>query len=161
MEQTLVLLKPDAVYRQLVGKILSRLERKGLKLAALRMLRISESLARRMYAVHEGKDFYEPLVTFVTSGPVVAAVVEGYGVVDMVRRLIGPTFGPEAPAGTIRGDFGASRRYNLVHASDSPESARREIALFFDDQDIQSYEPPAETWVYASVDTAARKTPSE
>lgn len=156
MERTLVLLKPDAVQRRLVGKILERLERKGLKIVALQMRRIEESLARRLYAEHEGKDFYEPLVEFITAGPVVAMVVEGYDGIAMVRSLLGTTFGPTAAPGTIRGDFGASRRYNLVHASDSPAGAEREIGLFFREEELLHYEIPDDRWVYASIDRGTK-----
>jgi len=149
MEKTLVLLKPDAVQRGLAGCIIARFEQKGIRLAALKMLTISQPLARRMYALHEGKDFYEPLVRFVTASPLVAMVLEGRDVVAVARRMMGPTFGPDAPPGTIRGDFGMSRRYNLVHGSDSAESAATEIALFFAPEEIQACNPPAEQWIYA------------
>ncbi|MBN1943037.1 MAG: nucleoside-diphosphate kinase [Phycisphaerae bacterium] len=152
MERTLMVLKPDAVQRRLIGRMIDRLERKGLKIVALRMLRMDESLARNMYAEHEGRDFYEPLVAFVTAGPVVAMVAAGYDAIAMVRSLIGPTFGPDAPAGTIRGDFGASRRYNLIHASDSPASAEREIALLFRENELLDYDLLDDPWVYAAVD---------
>lgn len=152
MERTLVIAKPDAVQRHLVGRIVNRLERKACKIVAMRMRRVDESLAKQMYSEHEGKDFYEPLLKFITAGPVVAMVVEGYEVISIVRAMIGSTFGPDAAAGTIRGDFGASRRYNLVHASDSPESAEREIALMFDEKDILRYEFLDDPWIYASVD---------
>ena len=149
MERTLVLLKPDAVQRQLVGRILARLESKGLKLVALKMLAVPPALARAMYAEHEGKDFYQPLVAFVTAGPVVAAVLEGNEAVAVTRKMLGPTFGPDAPPGTVRGDFGMSRRYNLVHGSDSPASAGREIPLFFRPEELLDYEHHAAGWTYA------------
>ena len=149
MERTLIVLKPDAVQRQLAGRIIERFERKGLKIVALKMLRVGPELARRMYSVHEGRDFYAPLVEFITASPVVALVLEGVGAISVCRSLMGPTFGPDAPAGTIRGDFGMSRRYNLVHASDSPASADHEIPLFFDESDIQDYPLDAEHWIYA------------
>jgi nucleoside-diphosphate kinase len=152
MERTLVLLKPDAVQRRLVGQVIERLDRKGLRMAALRMLQISRPLAEAMYAEHEGKDFHDPLVNFVTASPVVAMVLEGFDAIRMVRSLIGPTFGPDAPPGTIRGDFGASRRYNLVHASDGPEAAKREISLFFREEDLLEYNLIDEDWIYASID---------
>ena len=149
MERTLAVLKPDAVQRQRVGRILARLERKGLKIAALKMLAVSEDLARRMYSVHEGKDFYEGLMAFITAGPVVAVVLEGQQAIAVTRKLMGPTFGPGAPGGTIRGDFGMSMRYNLVHGSDSPEAAAREIALFFEPGEIVDYDLAATQWIYA------------
>ncbi|RKY25749.1 nucleoside-diphosphate kinase [Candidatus Heimdallarchaeota archaeon] len=152
MEKTLVVLKPDAVQRGLIGEILGRLERRGLKIVALRMTQVSDDLARRMYAVHEGKDFYKPLVRFITASPVVAMVVQGVGAIEIVRNMMGPTFGPDAPGGTIRGDLGLSRRYNLIHGSDSLASARQEIPLFFQAEDILDYSLPNEQWVYSEID---------
>jgi nucleoside-diphosphate kinase len=149
MERTLVLLKPDAVQRRLVGRILWRLEDKGLKIVGLRMLMVSKETARQMYGQHEGKDFYEPLLEFITACPVVAVVLEGLNVVAVARKLMGETFGPDAAAGTIRGDFGASRRYNLVHGSDSPQSAKREIAILFRPEELVDYELIISSWVYA------------
>jgi nucleoside-diphosphate kinase len=152
MQKTLVVFKPDAVQRQLTGRILQRFETRGLKIVALRMLQVDGDLAREMYSVHMGKDFYEPLLKFITAAPVVAIVLEGIGVIEIVRGMMGPTFGPDAPSGTIRGDFGLSRRYNLIHGSDSPESAAREIPLFFNEDEILDYTMPAETWQYAEID---------
>jgi len=149
MEKTLIVLKPDAVQRQLVGEVLSRLERKGLKIVALKMMTLDLERTRRMYAVHEGKEFHARLVAFMTASPVVAIVVGGKEAIRVVRGLVGPTFGPDAPAGTIRGDFGMSRRYNLIHASDSPESAQYEIPIFFDEDEVQDYHLDAEHWIYA------------
>ena len=131
MERTLILLKPDTVERQLVGTILHRFEQKGLKIVAMRMLHFTPELARRHYADHVDKPFYPGLETYITSGPVVAAILEGTEAVAVVRRMIGPTNGVEAPAGTIRGDFALSGQRNLVHASDSPAAADREMAIFF------------------------------
>ena len=148
MENTLVIIKPDAVERRLSGEILGRFEKKGLKLVAMRMTRISPKIARRLYAVHEGKPFYERLVAYLTSGPVIVVDLEGKNVVKVVRRLMGPTFGNEAPPGTIRGDFGLSNRFNLVHGSDSPESARMERELFFQESDYVDYELTGERWAY-------------
>lgn len=152
MERTLIVCKPDAVQRQLVGEVLSRLERKGLKIVGLKMLEVSEDLARRMYGEHEGKEFHEPLLRFITGGPVVAMVAAGHGAIAICRKMLGPTFGPDAPPGTIRGDFGMSRRYNLVHGSDSPRSAAREIPLFFAPDELMDYELPADGWLYADLD---------
>ncbi len=152
MEKTLVVLKPDAVQRGLIGEILSRLERRGLKIVALRMTQVSDDLARRMYAVHKDKDFYKPLVRFITASPVVAMVVQGVGAIEIVRGMMGPTFGPDAPGGTIRGDLGLSRRYNLIHGSDSPASAQQEIPLFFQAENILDYSLPNEQWVYSKID---------
>jgi len=152
MEKTLVVLKPDAVQRGLIGEILGRLERRGLKIVALRMTQVSDDLARRMYAVHKDKDFYKPLVRFITASPVVAMVIQGVGAIEIVRNMMGPTFGPDAPGGTIRGDLGLSRRYNLIHGSDSPASAQQEIPLFFQAENILDYSLPNEQWVYSKID---------
>ena len=141
MERTLVLVKPDAVQRRLVGRLLARFEQKGLKLAALKMLQVSEELARRHYAVHEGKPFYEPLIRFITSAPTVALVLEGKRAVEVVRKMMGSTFGPDAEPGTLRGDFAVSNRFNLVHGSDSPQTAAAEIALYFRDDELIGWQP--------------------
>jgi nucleoside-diphosphate kinase len=130
-ERTLVLVKPDAVRRGLVGEVLSRFERKGLSLVAMDLRRIDGEQADRHYAEHVAKDFYPPLREFITSGPLVALVLEGDQAIDVVRAVNGATDGRKAAAGTIRGDFSLSNRENLVHASDSAESAAREIALWF------------------------------
>jgi nucleoside-diphosphate kinase len=141
MERTLVLIKPDAVHRRLVGRILARFEEKGLQLVALKLIRIGEELARRHYAPHEGKPFYEPLIRFVTGGPTVALVLEGKRAIEVVRRMMGPTFGPDAEPGTLRGDFAISNRFNLAHGSDSAESAEAEIKLFFEPTDFVEWTP--------------------
>jgi nucleoside-diphosphate kinase len=130
-ERSLVLLKPDAVRRGLVGEILGRFERKGLAIDALELRTLTGELADQHYAEHVERDFYPPLRTFITSGPLVALVVSGDQAVEVVRGLIGVTDGRKAAPGTVRGDFSLSNRENLVHASDSPESAKREMALFF------------------------------
>ena len=131
VQRTLLLLKPDAVRRGLVGNILSRFEAKGLKIVALEQRHIDESVADQHYAEHVERDFYPPLRTFVTSGPLIAAVLEGDQAVEVVRAINGATDGRKAAPGTIRGDLSLSNRENLVHGSDSPESAAREIALWF------------------------------
>ena len=141
MERTLVLIKPDAVHRRLVGHIIGRFEQKGLKLVGLKMLRVSEELARRHYAAHEGKPFYEPLVRFITSGPTVALVLEGKRAVEVARKMMGATFGADAQPGTIRGDLAISNRFNLVHGSDAPETAQAEIALFFSKDELLDWQP--------------------
>jgi nucleoside-diphosphate kinase len=133
MERTLVIAKPDAVRRGLAGEILSRVERKGLHVVAGRLFTIDEDLARRHYAEHEGKPFFAGLLAFITSGPVLAFVAEGEEAVAVVRALMGPTNPRQAPPGTIRGDLAIELTENLVHGSDSPQSAAREIALFFPD----------------------------
>jgi len=131
MEQSLILLKPDTVARHLIGEMISRFERKGLKIAAMRMLTITQELVKRHYAEHLEKDFYPHLEKYISSGPVVAMILEGHEAIKVVRHLIGPTNGVNAPPGTIRGDYALSSQENLVHASDSLESAAREIEIFF------------------------------
>ena len=131
MERTLILLKPDTVERQLVGTILSRFEQKGLKIVAMRMLQFTPEIARRHYADHIDKPFYPGLEAYITSGHVIAAILEGPEVVSVVRQMIGPTNGIDAPSGTIRGDFALSSQRNLVHASDCTAAAEREMAIFF------------------------------
>jgi nucleoside-diphosphate kinase len=148
MERTLVFLKPDAVRRGLVGEVLGRFERRGFLITALRMTQLDEEFVRRHYAAHVGKDFYEPLVRYTISGPVVAAVLEGRNAVAVVRRMMGQTFGGDSAPGTIRGDFALSNRFNLIHGSDSAEAAEREIAAFFRPEDMVSYPAEATRWTY-------------
>jgi nucleoside-diphosphate kinase len=148
LERTLVILKPDAVQRGFIGRILARFEAKGLRLVALKMVRLGRAAAERQYAVHKGKPFYEPLVRFMTSGPSVLACLEGKGAVAAVRKMLGATFGPDADPGTVRGDFGVSNRFNLVHASDSPEAAESEIALFFKPRELLDWQPADWNWRY-------------
>lgn len=144
MEKSLIIIKPDGVQRRLIGEIVGRIEKKGLKIAAMKMLQVSQELAEKHYAVHRGKPFYEPLVNFITSGPVVAMAVEGPNAIAVMRKLMGKTFGFEAEPGTIRGDFGVSTQYNLVHGSDSPETAKFELSLWFDKEEHVHYEMPDE-----------------
>ena len=132
-QRTLVLVKPDGVKKGLTGEIISRLEKKGLKIVAMRMLQMDKALARKHYAVHDGKPFFAGLVEFITSGPIVAVVVEGDKSVEVVRKLMGETDPVKAAPGTIRGDYGLDIGENLIHGSDSEENARTEIALFFPD----------------------------
>jgi len=139
VQRTFVMIKPDALCRGIVGRVITRLEDKGLKLVALKMLHLSERAAEQLYAPHKGKEFFEKLIRFTTSAPVVALVVEGTEAVTVTRRLLGATSGLEAEAGTIRGDYTLSTRHNVAHASDSPESAEREIALFFSPEEILEY----------------------
>jgi nucleoside-diphosphate kinase len=146
MERTLVLLKPDAVGRGIVGEIIARFERKGLELAGLKLIRLDGAAAEDHYAEHKGKPFFDGLVEFVTSGPLVAAAIEGRGAIKVVRAMVGATSGQDALPGTIRGDFGVSGRFNLVHASDGPESAAREVARFFGASELVERERRA--WVY-------------
>jgi nucleoside-diphosphate kinase len=133
MDRTLILVKPDAFARNLTGEIIARFERKGLKLVAMQLMTMSRELAERHYAEHEGKSFYEELVSFITSGPLVAMVLEGEQAVVAARQVIGATNPLEATTGSIRGDFAIDVGQNMVHGSDSPESATREVALFFPD----------------------------
>jgi nucleoside-diphosphate kinase len=132
-QRTLVLVKPDGVKKGLTGEIISRLEKKGLKIAAMRMLQMDKAMARKHYAIHDGKPFFAGLVEFITSGPIVAVVVEGDKSVEVVRKLMGETDPVKAAPGTIRGDYGLDIGENLIHGSDSEENARTEIALFFPD----------------------------
>lgn len=148
LERTLVIIKPDAVERGLIGPIITRLEQRGLRIAAMKMMRISESLARRHYAVHEGKPFFEPLIRYITAAPVVVMVVEGRNAIELVRRTMGATNPLEAAPGTIRADFGVEIGRNLVHGSDGPETARTEIALFFREDEILSYERAVDAWIW-------------
>lgn len=144
MERSLIIIKPDGVKRRLVGEIVGRIERKGLKLAAMKLMQVTRDLAEKHYAVHKGKPFYEPLVNFITSGPVVAMAVEGPNAISVMRKLMGKTFGFEAEPGTIRGDFGVSTQYNLVHGSDGSETAVQELALWFGEDEYVSLEMPDE-----------------
>lgn len=148
MERTFVMIKPDAVQRGLIGEIISRLERKGLKIVAMKMLNVDRDLAERHYAEHREKPFFQSLVDYITSGPVVAMVVEGKNAVKVVRTLVGATNPQEALPGTIRGDFGMDIGRNVIHASDSLESAEREISLFFKPEEIIEYRRIDEDWLY-------------
>ncbi|MGD0996762.1 MAG: nucleoside-diphosphate kinase [Thermoleophilia bacterium] len=136
MEQTFIMVKPDGVRLRLVGEVVTRFERRGFTLRALKALRIDRALAERHYAEHVGKPFFEPLVAFITSGPVVAMVWEGRGAIEAARAMLGVTDAAEAAAGTIRGDFSLSKEQNIVHGSDGPESALREIGLFFGEDEL-------------------------
>ncbi|MBI4202752.1 MAG: nucleoside-diphosphate kinase [Chloroflexi bacterium] len=147
MERTLVLLKPDAVQRGLVGQIIARLEGRGLKIAAMRLMEMDEALAHRHYEAHVGKGFFPGLVSFITSGPLVAMVLEGKDTVAVVRATMGDTNAAKAAPGTIRGDFAIDIGRNLIHGSDSVESAQREIAIFFKDGDIVSYRRDTDPWI--------------
>ena len=148
MERSLIILKPDAVPRGLIGPILTRLERRGLKLAGLKLIRIDDALARRHYAVHEGKPFFAGLVEYITSGPVVVAVVTGKSVIAIVRNTVGATNPAQAAPGTIRGDFAVEIGRNLIHASDSPENGEKEVALFFQEHELVQFERSADPWIY-------------
>ncbi len=147
MEKTLVLVKPDGVQRGLIGDVVGRLERRGLKVVAMKMLWMDMDLAKRHYAVHEGKPFFGELVDYIISGPIVAMVIAGEQAVAVVRQTMGVTDPAKASAGTIRGDLALTIRYNIVHGSDSAENAAREIALFFRPDEICDYKRDADRWI--------------
>ncbi len=147
VERTFALLKPDAVHRGLAGAIVSRFERRGLKLVGLKIMRVSRALAESYYAEHKGKPFYEPLMSYITSGPVIAMVLEGDGAVPIVRKMMGKTNSAEAEPGTIRGDFALTIGRNVIHGSDSPESAKREIGFFFKPEELHDYKRIDEAWL--------------
>jgi len=148
VEQTLVIVKPDAVQRGLIGEIVGRFERRGLRIAAMKMMRITPELAERHYAVHREKPFYDGLVRYITSAPVVAMVLEGNGAIETVRRTMGATDPADAAPGTIRADFGLEIGRNLVHGSDGPETAAFEVPLFFGEEEILSYSRDMDRWIF-------------
>ncbi|MCC9601631.1 nucleoside-diphosphate kinase [Stieleria sp. JC731] len=141
LQRTLVLLKPDAVQRRLMGQLIARFEAKGLNIIAMKMLQVTPELSKQHYAEHVEKPFYPSLESFITSAPIVALAIEGLDVIKVVRDMLGATNGLNAAAGTIRGDFSSSRQMNLVHASDGPEAAQRELELYFESSEICDYEP--------------------
>ena len=147
-DKTLIIIKPDGVQRHLIGEIIGRFEKKGLKLVAAKFLKPDKDLAIRLYAVHKGKPFYDSLVKFLCSSPVLAMVWEAQSVIEITRKMLGATFGPDAAPGTIRGDLGCSRGFNLVHGSDSAQSAAYEIPLFFKPEELIEYEFADEHWLY-------------
>jgi nucleoside-diphosphate kinase len=147
VERTFALLKPDAIQRGLAGQVVQRFERRGLKIIGLKMMRVSRQLAESYYAEHKGKPFYEPLMAYITSGPVIAVVLEGDGAVAIVRKMMGKTNSAEAEPGTIRGDFALTIGRNVIHGSDSPESAKREIGFFFKAEELQEYQRIDEAWL--------------
>lgn len=149
MERTLVLLKPDCVQRRMMGKVITRFEEKGLNIVAMKMLQVTPELSKKHYAEHVSKPFYGGLEKFITASPILAMVVEGLEVVRVVRDILGATSGLKAAAGTIRGDYSSSRQMNLVHASDSTESAAREIALYFQPAEVLPYTPTLTPWFKA------------
>ncbi|TAH83440.1 nucleoside-diphosphate kinase [Bacillus subtilis] len=148
MEKTFIMVKPDGVQRQLIGDILSRFERKGLQLAGAKLMRVTEQMAEKHYAEHQGKPFFGELVEFITSGPVFAMVWEGENVIEVTRQLIGKTNPKEALPGTIRGDYGMFVGKNIIHGSDSLESAEREINIFFKSEELVSYQQLMAGWIY-------------
>ncbi len=148
MERSLVLVKPDGVQRGLIGRVISALEERGLRLTAARFLKVSQELAEAHYAVHAGKPFYEALIAFITSSPVMAMVWEGPDAITAIRQTMGKTRGTEAAPGTIRHDYALQARFNITHASDSPENAEAEIALWFKPEEIVSWSRDIEKWIY-------------
>ncbi len=148
MERTLILVKPDAMQRGLAGEVLSRLEQRGLRIVGLRLLHVDRAMAERHYAEHVGKPFFEGLVAYITSSPIAAAVLEGTNAVAAARQTMGSTRPTEAAPGTIRGDLGLEVGRNLVHGSDSPESAAREIGIFFEGQDLPTWARDVDRWVF-------------
>ncbi len=148
METTLIILKPDAVQRGLMGRIIGRFEDKGLKVVGAKLMQISQDLAARHYADHQSKPFYPGLVRFMTSAPVLVLAIQGIGAIGICRGMMGATFGSKAAAGTIRGDFGVSNSFNLIHGSDGPEAAAKEIGLFFQPGEVLDYGRAVDSWVY-------------
>ncbi|MCB1195434.1 nucleoside-diphosphate kinase [bacterium] len=146
-QRTLIILKPDAFQRRLLGTIISRIEQKGLQIIGMKLMKISRELAERHYGVHRGKPFFDDVVSYITSGQVIVMAVEGQYAISVVRTLVGATKGYEAAPGTIRGDFGISIRYNLIHASDSEESASTELGIFFSDNEIVSQPLQINSWI--------------
>lgn len=150
MQKTLILVKPDGVQRGLIGQIITRIERRGLKIVAMKMIQMDTDLAHRHYAIHKSKPFFQRLVEFITSGPIVAAVIEGNNVVEIVRNTMGKTAPIEAALGTIRGDLGIDIGRNLVHGSDSAENAVKEISIFFTEDEILNYSREIDCWLTES-----------
>ena len=148
METTLIILKPDAVQRGLMGRIIGRFEDKGFQVVGAKLMLIDLALAQRHYEPHKGKHFYEGLIKFMTSSPVLVLAVRGVGVIEISRKMMGATFGSTALPGTIRGDFGVSNSFNLIHGSDSAESSERELGLFFGAGELLDYDRAVEGWVY-------------
>ena len=148
MERTLIILKPDAIQRGLIGDIIKRFEQKGIIIVGGKFMKIPVSLAEQHYAPHKGKPFYEGLVKFMTSSPVLVLALAGKDVINISRKMMGATFGSKAEPGTIRGDFGVSNSFNLIHGSDSPESAARELGLFFKPEELVQWSPASQIWVY-------------
>jgi nucleoside-diphosphate kinase len=151
MQRTLIIFKPDCVQRRLVGTILRRFEAKGLRIAALKLMRVDRALGEQHYAEHRGKPFFDGLIDFITGGPVVVGVLEGNEAIAVVRSLLGATSGIAAAPGTVRGDFSISKQNNLVHGSDGPESAGREIALWFRPEELVDYSIAGSEWVFEGV----------
>lgn len=148
VERTYLMIKPDAVQRGLCGEIVSRFEKKGLKLIAMKFMRIPKEVAEKHYGEHKGKKFYDKLIAYITSGPVLAMVWEGKNAVSVCRTMMGKTDPQESAPGTIRGDYGMDLGVNIIHGSDSPESAAREIGIFFSPEELVEYDRTADRWTY-------------
>lgn len=148
MERTLLIIKPDAIQRRLIGRIVTRFEEKGFQIVGLKLAQIPEKVIRRHYSAHEGKPFYEPLVRYMSAQPVVLMVARAKGAIAVARKMMGATFGASAEPGTIRGDFAVSNRFNLIHGSDSPEAAEKEIALFFRPEELHEVPDTQEGIIY-------------
>lgn len=151
-ERTLIIIKPDAMHRGLAGEIIARFERKGYKVAGCKMMKITPELAERHYGEHKDKPFYAGLVKFMTADPVIVVCIEGPRIIDVSRKMIGATFAFKAESGTIRGDYGASKGYNLIHGSDSPASAKRELELFFQPGELFDWTAITQTWNFNAED---------
>lgn len=151
-ERTLIIIKPDGIQRQIAGQIISRLERRGFKLVGAKFLHITTELANELYSVHHGKSFLDGLVRFISSSPSLVMVWEADGIIEIFRKMMGVTFGCNAETGTIRGDFSCGRRFNLVHGSDSPDSAKREIGIFFKPNELVEYGLTNAHWIYGVND---------
>lgn len=148
MERTLIIFKPDAVQRGLAGEILTRFEKKGLQVVGLKLMLIPRATAEQHYAPHKERPFYPGLVAFMTSSPVVVVALQGLKAIEIARNLMGATFGSKAAPGTIRGDFGVSNSFNLIHGSDSPEAAAKELALFFKPEELLNWDQLSLKWIY-------------
>src|SRR6476660_3201516 len=148
MERTLIILKPDSVQRNLCGQIITRFEQKGLQIVGMKLMKIPTTLAETHYEPHKGKPFYPGLVKFMTSSPVVVIALAGKDAINISRKMMGKTFGSQAEPGTIRGDYGVSNSFNLIHGSDAPESAKRELGLFFKTDELLDWTPAGQLWVY-------------
>lgn len=148
MEKTFLMVKPDGVQRNLIGEILARFERKGFQIVGAKLMQIPKNVAKEHYGEHKGKPFYDELVSFITSGPVFAFVLQGENVISVARQMMGSTNPKDALPGTIRGDYGVSVGKNVIHGSDSPESAEREINLFFKEEELVNYDKQINDWIY-------------
>ncbi len=146
MEKTFAMIKPGVLQRRIVGEIITRLERKGFQLIGMKMINVTVDMARKHYKEHINEDFYPGLEAYITKGPVIVIVLQGINAVDILRKVVGPTYGPDAPAGTIRGDYGYSMR-NIIHASDSVESAEAEISIYFKEDEILTYNDNNREWI--------------